>query len=142
MKSKYINFLLNENEINKIAKEVGLCTRIRKFTPMELLKMAVFSSNNIAKDILSDISHNIFETSDISVSCEALNKRLNSKFVKFLKAIFSKLLDMGLNIENSDKTTKNDFKFLPRLKKILRKNDLVLNLKRFVILWTVVRQKR
>lgn len=62
MKSKYINFLLNENEINKIAKEVGLCTRIRKFTPMELLKMAVFSSNNIAKDILSDISHNIFES--------------------------------------------------------------------------------
>ncbi|MGL5050730.1 MAG: hypothetical protein ACRC6A_02770 [Fusobacteriaceae bacterium] len=51
MKSKYINFLLNENEINKIAKEVGLCTRIRKFTPMELLKMAVFSSNNI--DLLS-----------------------------------------------------------------------------------------
>ncbi|MGL4533904.1 MAG: IS4 family transposase [Fusobacteriaceae bacterium] len=187
MESKCLKFLLNESEINKIAKEVGLCTRIRKFTPMELLKMAVFSSNNIAKDILSDISHNIFETSDISVSCEALNKRLNSKFVKFLKAIFSKLLDMGLNIENSDKTTKssfnrilltdssicklhnslkkeypggrngecayaglkihfikdlknsspvdieistgtkNDFKFLPRLKKILRKNDLVLN---------------
>ncbi|MGL6168428.1 MAG: hypothetical protein ACRC0Y_09090, partial [Fusobacteriaceae bacterium] len=74
MESKCLKFLLNESEINKIAKEVGLCTRIRKFTPMELLKMAVFSSNNIAKDILSDISHNIFETSDISVSCEALNK--------------------------------------------------------------------
>ncbi|MGL4998908.1 MAG: hypothetical protein ACRC5T_08085 [Cetobacterium sp.] len=67
MESKCLKFLLNESEINKIAKEVGLCTRIRKFTPMELLKMAVFSSNNIAKDILSDILHNIFETSDIEV---------------------------------------------------------------------------
>ena len=187
MESKYINFLLNENEINKIAKKVELCTRIRKFTPMELLKMAVFSSNNVAKDILSDISHSIFETSDISVSCEALNKRFDSKFVKFLKAVFLKLLNMKLNIGKTEKIsadpfnrilltdssisklhnslekeypggrnsecayaglkihfikdlknsspvdiaisegTKNDFKFLPRLKKILRKNDLVLN---------------
>ncbi|MGL4998622.1 MAG: hypothetical protein ACRC5T_06600, partial [Cetobacterium sp.] len=34
MESKCLKFLLNESEINKIAKEVGLCTRIRKFTPM------------------------------------------------------------------------------------------------------------
>lgn len=58
MESEYLNFLLNQEEINKIAKEVGLCRRIRKFNPMELLKIAVFSPYNIAKDILSDISHN------------------------------------------------------------------------------------
>lgn len=187
MESKYINFLLNEIEINKIAKEVGLCTRIRKFTPMELLKMSVFSSNNMAKDILSDISHGIFETSEISISCETLNKRFDSKLVEFLKVILLKLLSMGLNVERPEKNslssfnrilltdssisklnsslqkeypggrnsecayaglkihfikdlknsspvdieisegTKNDFKFLPRLKKLLRKNDLVLN---------------
>lgn len=42
MESKYLNFLLDENEINRIAKEVGLCKRIRAFTPLELLKMVVF----------------------------------------------------------------------------------------------------
>ena len=36
MESKYLNFLLDENEINKIAKEVGLCKRIRTFTPLGL----------------------------------------------------------------------------------------------------------
>lgn len=187
MESKYINFLLDENEINKIAKEVGLCIRIRKFTPIELLKMVVFSPSNVAKDVLSDISQSIFETSEISVSCEALNKRFDSKFVKFLKAVFLKLLHLELNITKSDKTdtssfnrilltdssisklhsslqkeypggrngecayaglkihfikdlknsspvdieisegTKNDFKFLPKLKKILKRNDLILN---------------
>ncbi|MGL4534842.1 MAG: hypothetical protein ACRCUA_07275 [Fusobacteriaceae bacterium] len=55
MQSKCLKILLNESEINKIAKEVGLCTRNRQFTPIELLKMAVFSSSNIAKDILSDV---------------------------------------------------------------------------------------
>ena len=43
MESKYLNFLLDENEINRVAKEVGLCKRIRKFTPLELLKMVAFS---------------------------------------------------------------------------------------------------
>ena len=33
MESKYLNFLLDENEINKIAKEVGLCKRIRTLLP-------------------------------------------------------------------------------------------------------------
>ena len=55
MESKYFNFLLDENEINRIAKEVGLCRRIRTFTPIELLKMVVFYPNNIAKDILDEI---------------------------------------------------------------------------------------
>ncbi|MGL4534188.1 MAG: hypothetical protein ACRCUA_03930 [Fusobacteriaceae bacterium] len=41
MESKCLKFLFNESEINKIAKEIGLCTRIRKFIPMKLLKMAV-----------------------------------------------------------------------------------------------------
>lgn len=41
MESKYLNFLLYENEINRIAKEVGLCRRIRTFTPLELLKMVL-----------------------------------------------------------------------------------------------------
>ncbi|MGL4998336.1 MAG: hypothetical protein ACRC5T_05150 [Cetobacterium sp.] len=36
--------------------------------------MAVFSSNNIAKDILSDISHNIFETSD-KISKNSFNRK-------------------------------------------------------------------
>ena len=60
MESKYLNFLLDENEINRVAKEVGLCKRIRKFTPLELLKMVAFSPNNIAKDILNEISLNLF----------------------------------------------------------------------------------
>lgn len=41
MKSKCLNFLLNEEEINHIAKEVGLCKRIRKFNPVQLLKMVI-----------------------------------------------------------------------------------------------------
>ena len=59
MESKYLNFLLDENEINRIAKEIGLCKRIRTFTPLELLKMVVFYPNNIAKDILNEISFNL-----------------------------------------------------------------------------------
>ena len=42
MKSKLLDFLLDEKEINKIAKEIGLCKRIRKFKPIDLLKMVVF----------------------------------------------------------------------------------------------------
>lgn len=88
MESKYLNFLLDENEINRIANEVGLCKRIRKFKPMELLKMVSFSPNNITKDILNEISLNLFEESDIPVFSESFNKRFNPPFVKFLKAIF------------------------------------------------------
>ena len=186
MESKYLNFLLNENEINRIANEVGLCKRIRKFTPMELLKMVTFSPNNIAKDILNEISLNLFEESDILVSSESLNKRFNSTFVKFLKAIFLELLNIKLDIKKPEKNieetfnilltdstvsklhsslseeypggrnqegpysslkinlikdlknntpvdvqvsrgTKNDYEFLPRIKKFMKSKDLILN---------------
>ena len=56
MESKYLNFLLDENEINRVAKEVGLCgvsppnrskTLIRNFSPVQELGikdfLAVFS---------------------------------------------------------------------------------------------------
>ena len=187
MESKYLNFLLDENEINRIAKEVGLCKRIRKFTPLELLKMVAFSPNNIAKDILNEISLNLFEISNLSVSNESLNKRFNSKFVKFLKAIFLELLNIKLDIKKPEKNieetfnrilltdstvsklhkslnekypggrnqegiysslkinlirdlknnspidiqisrgTKNDYEFLPRIKKFMKAKDLILN---------------
>ena len=187
MESKYLNFLLNENEINRIANEVGLFKRIRKFTPMELLKMVTFSPNNIAKDILNEISLNLFEESDILVSSESLNKRFNSTFVKFLKAIFLELLNNQFNIKKHEKNimkgfnrilltdstvsklhsslseeypggrnqegpysslkinlikdlknntpvdvqvsrgTKNDYEFLPRIKKFMKSKDLILN---------------
>ena len=187
MESKYLNFLLNENEINRIANEVGLFKRIRKFTPMELLKMVTFSPNNIAKDILNEISLNLFEESDILVSSESLNKRFNSTFVKFLKAIFLELLNIQFNIKKHEKNimkgfnrilltdstvsklhsslseeypggrnqegpysslkinlikdlknntpvdvqvsrgTKNDYEFLPRIKKFMKSKDLILN---------------
>ncbi|MGL4910177.1 MAG: IS4 family transposase [Cetobacterium sp.] len=187
MKSKCLNFLLNEEEINSIAKEVGLCKRIRKFTPIQLLKMVVLSPNNLTKDILNDISLNLFEIDNLLISSEALNKRFNSKFVKFLKDIFLKLLHIVFNTKKPEKKslvnfnrilltdssvsklhkslsndypggknqegeysslkinfikdlkhnlpvdvkitagTKSDFKFLPKLKKIIRAKDLVLN---------------
>ena len=187
MESKYLNFLLDENEINKIAKEVGLCKRIRTFTPLELLKMVVFYPNNIAKDILDEISFNLFEISSISVSNESINKRFNSTFVKFLKAIFLELLNIKLNVKIPEKNilepfnrilltdstvsklhsslseeypggrnqegpysslkinlikdlknntpvdiqvsrgTKNDYEFLPRIKKFMKAKDLILN---------------
>jgi len=204
MESKYLNFLLNENEINRIANEVGLCKRIRKFTPMELLKMVTFSPNNIAKDILTDISLNLFEESDIFVSSESLNKRFNSTFVKFLKAIFLELLNIKLNIKKPEKNivetfnrilltdstvsklhsslseeypggrnqegpysslkinlikdlknntpvdvqiskgTKNDYEFLPRIKKFMKAKDLILNDLRYCsleFLKTVIKKK-
>ena len=187
MKSKLLDFLLDEKEINKIAKEVGLCKRIRKFKPIDLLKMVVFHPNNIAKNNLTDITLNLFEISDIFVTPEALNKRFNTKFVKFLKIVFLSLMDKILSItkpvkkvqdafnrilltdssvsklhkslvseypggRNGDgeysslkinfikdlkcgtpvdiqvsKGTKNDFKFLARLKKVVKSKDLVLN---------------
>ena len=187
MESKYLNFLLDENEINRVAKEVGLCKRIRKFTPLELLKMVAFSPNNIAKDILNEISLNLFEISNLSVSNESLNKRFNSKFVKFLKVIFLELLNIKLDVKKPEKNivepfnrvlltdstvsklhsslseeysggrnqegpysslkinlikdlknnipvdvkisrgTKNDYEFLPRIKKFMRAKDLILN---------------
>ena len=187
MESKYLNFLLDENEINRVAKEVGLCKRIRKFTPLELLKMVAFSPNNIAKDILNEISLNLFEISNLSVSNESLNKMFNSKFVKLLKVIFLDLVNIKLDVKKPEKNivepfnrvlltdstvsklhsslseeysggrnqegpysslkinlikdlknnipvdvkisrgTKNDYEFLPRIKKFMRAKDLILN---------------
>lgn len=49
MKSKCLNFLLNEEEINRIAKEVGFCKRIRKFSPIQLLKMVILSQITLPK---------------------------------------------------------------------------------------------
>lgn len=149
--------------------------------------MVILSPNNITKDILSDISLHLFEIENLSVSSEALNKRFNSKFVKFLKVVFLKLLNIQLNMKKIDKKssesfnrilltdssvsklhqslskyypggknqegkysslkinfikdlkhnlpvdvnitagTKSDFKFLPKLKKVIRANDLILN---------------
>ena len=109
MESKYLNFLLDENEINRVAKEVGLCKRIRKFTPLEHLKMVAFTPNNIAKDILNEISLNLFEISNLSVSNESLNKRFNSKFVKFLKVIFLELLNIKLDVKKPEKNNVEPF---------------------------------
>lgn len=109
MKSKCLNFLLNEEEINRIAKDVGLCKRICKFKHLQLLKMVILSPNNITKDILNDISLNLFEIDHLAVTLEAINKRFNSKFVKFLKAIFLRLLNIQLDMK---KPKKKGLKFL------------------------------
>jgi len=61
--------------------------------------MVTFSPNNIAEDILNEISFNLFEESDILVFSESLNKRFYSTFVKFLKAIFLELLNIKLYIK-------------------------------------------
>lgn len=103
MKSKCLNFLLNEEEINRIAKDVGLCKRICKFKHLQLLKMVILSPNNITKDILNDISLNLFEIDHLAVTLEAINKRFNSKFVKFLKAIFLRLLNIQVDMKKPKK---------------------------------------
>ena len=81
MTSKYLDLLLNEEYINELALKVGLCKRIRKIKPLELLKMLVFSQSNIAKDNLLNISLNLYESSNIDISLEALNKRFNSRLI-------------------------------------------------------------
>ena len=60
MTSKYLDLLLNEEYINELALKVGLCKRIRKIKPLELVKMLVFSQSNIAKDNLLNISLNLY----------------------------------------------------------------------------------
>ena len=187
MQLDLLEYLLNEEKINEIARKVGLCKRIRKFKPINLLKMVVFHPNNIAKDILNSITLNLFEISNLLVRSEALNKRFNERFVDFLKAIFLELISNTLNINKPSKDvkdtfnkilltdssvsklhhslaevypggnngdgkfsglkinfikdlksgtpvdielsegTKNDFKFLPRLKKVIKARDLILN---------------
>ena len=67
MTSKYLDLLLNEEYINELAFKVGLCKRIRKIKPLELIKMLVFSQSNIAKDNLLNISLNLYEASNIDI---------------------------------------------------------------------------
>ena len=101
-------FLLDENEINKIAKEVGLAGELELYS-LRALKMVCFYPNNIAKDILDEISLNLFEISSISVSNESINKRFNSTFVKFLKAIFLELLNIKFNVKKPEKSILKGF---------------------------------
>jgi len=109
MTSKYLDILLNEDYLNELANNVGLCKRIRKITPLDLVKMLVFSQSNISKDNLLDISLNLYENSNIDISLEALNKRFNSKLVEFLKLLLMKLLEINKKPEKIEKNIKESF---------------------------------
>ena len=109
MTSKYLDLLLNEEYINELAFKVGLCKRIRKIKPLELIKMLVFSQSNIAKDNLLNISLNLYEASNIDISLEALNKRFNSRLVEFLKLLLMKLLEVSTKPERIEKNIKERF---------------------------------
>lgn len=67
------------------AKETQWIKRKRKLDANSFLIMLLYQNGNLASDSLRELSLTLEETSQISISAEAINQRLNKQLVAFLK---------------------------------------------------------
>lgn len=92
---KKLRATFNSEHINQVADSVNLVLRERNFNAMALLSVMVFGESKNYQVSLTEKCQHLFGIG-ISMSKQALDKRLNAKAAKFLKQILEDLLEINL----------------------------------------------
>src|ERR1035437_4823785 len=88
----------SHSELNKLAREVGFVKRRSTFTAKDLIFLCVYSSEKIVKNTLNLSCSRLESETEVSLSSQGLNERINESSVEFLKALFTSLLQKKLFI--------------------------------------------
>ncbi|WP_254909264.1 IS4 family transposase [Clostridium tyrobutyricum] len=100
----------SKEEVEKIARKVGFVQREGKLKAWQFLYLCAFSQLDVSKDTLVTMSANLSSKTKTLVSSQAIDQRLNSKAVEFLKEIFTRLLN-NITLTNSNIPTVWDSHF-------------------------------
>ena len=88
--SSEITTFLDEENINKIAKETGFVKRERKLNGFIFLDMLLFTHFNNNELSLNDLSAQIADRYNIKISSRAIDERFTDAAVDFFKPISKK----------------------------------------------------
>ncbi len=95
--SKEITTFLNEDNINRIAKETGFVQRERKLNGFKFLDMLLFTHFNADELSLNDLSAQLADRFNIHISSQAIDERFTNAAVVFFKTILEKILNNWLS---------------------------------------------
>jgi hypothetical protein len=87
-----LKLCFSKEEIEEVARETGFVKRKSKIKAWEFVCLCCFMDVEVANNTLVTLCTKLSEKTDILVSNQALDQRLNESCVKFLKKIFEKLL--------------------------------------------------
>ncbi len=90
--STEITTFLNEESINKIAKETGFVKRERKLNGFNFLDMLLFTHFNNNELSLNDLSAQLADRYNMNISSQAIDERFTNAAVVFFKTILEKIL--------------------------------------------------
>jgi hypothetical protein len=90
---------LSDAELERISKQTGFITRNNKLTAKDFLRMLLFDHLKIDKPSLQQHALEVHADSGKKVSKQAIDKKLNSSCVDFIKAIFEKFLSVKIEGE-------------------------------------------
>lgn len=90
--SKELKKVFSKGEIEHMARMAKFVQRKGKLDAWQFVALCSFMNVNVAKDTLVTLASTISANDGPTVSCQAIDQRLNEKCVNFLKQIFNKLL--------------------------------------------------
>jgi len=94
--AKKLREIISEDKINDLAKRSGWMERERKFTGMALVKAMVFMSNGHYQISLRERCCDLLRYG-VTISKQALDKRLNEKASVFIKSVLEQVLTLKLS---------------------------------------------
>ena len=106
--SKEITNFLDEENINKIARETGFVQRERKLNGFKFLDMLLFTHFNHNELSLNDLSAQLAERYNIEIAAQSIDERFTNAAVIFLKAVLKNILKSMLSCELKIDITKYD----------------------------------
>ncbi len=95
--SSEITAFLNEENIDKIAKETGFVKRERKLSGFNFLDMLLFTHFNNNELSLNDLSAQLADRYNIDISSQAIDGRFTNAAVVFFKTVLGKILKNWLS---------------------------------------------
>lgn len=102
-----ITKLLNEESINRLARETGfICRNSEKIDGFKFLDMLLFTHFNHKELSLNDLSIQLGKRYSIQISKQSIDERFTNRAVAFFKSILEKTLNLSINRDNKIDFTK------------------------------------
>jgi hypothetical protein len=90
--SQVLQKYLSPTELEQLAKATEFVRRTSKYRGQDLVTLCVWLSHNLASTSLNQLCSELEAATEITMSSEGLNQRLNEKAVTFLQQLFARLL--------------------------------------------------
>lgn len=100
---------MSDAEIAGISKQTGFVTRNSKLTAKDFLRMLLFDHLHVERPSLQQHALGLRADCGKSISKQAIDKKLNSSCVDFVKAIFEKFLSVKIGGERILTALQNQF---------------------------------